>query len=175
MKNNDFSSYVDSLEPLTRLPDLTYLSLEDTSIFGNIEDIFGIPTLRSLYLDDCQIGLNFDRLPDNDTLELLSLNEISILNDPTYNNGDRVSLAEHYDMFEHFPNLKELHLASLKLDSIAFVEKLPLLQYLDITDNNVTSLKPLESLSSFQAVWCGRNTILENLPEDSDILVITTD
>ncbi len=172
---NDFSSYVESLEPLTRLPHLTDLSLEETSVFGNIEEIFGIPTLRSLYLDDCQVGLDFDSLPANENLELLSLSEISILRDPTYNNGDKVSLSEHYDMFERFPNLTELYLASLKLDSIAFVEKLPRLQYLDITDNNVTSLKPLEALSDFRAVWCGRNTILEKLPEDSDILVITED
>lgn len=30
-------------------------------------------------------------------------------------------------------------------------------------------------LSDFQAVWCGQNTILENLPEDSGILVYTTE
>ncbi len=172
---NDFSSYVDSLEPLTRLPNLTTLSLEDTSVFGNIEEIFGIPTLRYLYLDECQVGMDFDSLPNNETLEILSLSDITILKDPSYNNGDAVSLSEHYDMFEHFPNLTELYLASLKLDSIDFVEKLPRLQYLDITDNNVTSLKPLENLSNFQAVWCGQNTILENLPEDSPISVITSD
>ena len=170
---NDFSSYVESLEPLTRLPNLAALSLEDTSVFGNIEEIFGIPTLQYLYLDDCQVGMNFDSLPANETLEVLSLSDITILNDPTYNNGDEVSLSEHLDMFDQFPNLKELYLASLNLDSIDFVEKLPKLQYLDITDNNITSLKPLEALSDFQAVWCGRNTILENLPEDSPILVIT--
>ncbi len=103
------------------------------------------------------------------------MSDISILKDPTYNNGDEVRLSEHLDMFDHFPNLTELHLASLKLDDIAFVEKLPKLQYLDITDNSVTSLKPLESLSDFQAVWCGRNTILENLPEDSPVFVFTED
>lgn len=171
----DFSSYVDSLTPLTQLPNLTALSLEGTPIFGNIEEIFGIPTLQYLYLDDCQVGLNFDSLPTNETLELLSMSDISILKDPTYNNGDEVRLSEHLDMFDHFPNLTELHLASLKLDNIAFVEKLPKLQYLDITDNSVTSLKPLESLSDFQAVWCGRNTILENLPEDSPVFVFTED
>lgn len=172
---NDFSSYVDSLEPLTHLPNLTTLSLEDTSVFGNIEEIFGIPTLRCLYLDECQVGMNFDNIPTNETLEILSMDDITILKDPTYNNGDAVSLSEHYDMFEHFPNLTELYLASLKLDSIDFVEKLPKLQYLDITDNNVTSLKPLESLGDFRTVWCGQNTILENLPEDSPISVITSD
>ena len=172
---NDFSSYVDSLNPLTQLPNLTVLSLEDTSVFGNIEEIFSIPSLRHIYLNECQVGLDFDSLPYNENLETLSLSDISILKDPTYNNGDKVNLSEHYDMFEHFPNLKNLYLASLKLDSIAFVEKLPLLQTLDITDNNVESLKPLESLSDFQAVWCGQNTILEKLPEDTDILVFTNE
>lgn len=172
---NDFSSYVDSLEPLTRLPNLTLLDLEDTPVFGNIEEIFGIPTLQYLYLDDCQVGMDFDNLPTNETLEVLSLNDITILNDPSYNNPDAVSLSAHYDMFEHFPNLTELYVSSLELDSIDFVEKLPRLQYLDITDNNITSLKPLENLSDFRTVWCGQNTILENLPEDSPITVITSD
>lgn len=172
---NDFSSYVSSLEPLTRLPNLTILSLEETSVFGNVEEIFGIPTLNYLYLEDCQIGLDFDNLPTNETLTALSLSDTSILHDPTYNNGNTKSLSDHYDMFDHFPNLTELYLASQQIDSIDFVEKLPSLQYLDITDNNVTSLKPLEQLSDFQAVWCGRNTILENPSEDSDIAVYTTE
>ena len=172
---NDFASYTSSLEPLTHLPNLTLLDLEDTSVFGNIEEIFGIPTLRYLYLDDCQVGMDFGSIPSNETLEILSMNDISILYDPTYNNGDEVALSEHYDMFDRFPNLTELYLESTSIDSIDFVAKLPKLQYLDITDNNVTSLKPLESLSDFQAVWCGQNTILENLPEDSGISVYTTE
>lgn len=169
----DFSSYTDSLSPLTGLPNLTYLSLEETSIFGNVEEIFGIPTLQYLYLDDCQIGMDFDLLPDNESLMILSLNGTTILRDPSYNNGDKVYLSEHYDMFSHFPNLTELYLTSLNLDSIDFVENLPLLQYLDITNNNVTSLKPLETLEDFRAVWCGKNTILENISENSYITVIT--
>ena len=84
-------------------------------------------------------------------------------------------LSQHYDLFGHFPNLTDLYVKSAGLDSIAFVENLPKLQYLDITDNSVTSLMPLASLSDFQAVWCGQNTILENLPEDSNIMVYTTE
>ena len=66
-------------------------------------------------------------------------------------------------------------MASLQLDSIDFVENLPNLQYLDITNNNVTSLKPLEQLKDFETVWCGKNTILENISTDSDIWVIMSD
>ncbi len=172
---NDFSSYTSSLEPLTHLPKLTMLNLNGTSVFGNVEEIFGIPTLQYLYLDDCQVGMDFTAIPTNETLEILSMNDITILIDPTYNNGDRVKLPEHYDMFSHFPNLTELHLESTGIDSIEFVANLPKLQYLNITANNVTSLKPLEGLSDFQAVWCGQNTILENLPESSGISVYTSE
>lgn len=172
---HDFLSYVDSLAPLTSLPNLQTLDLSDTFVFGNIEEIFGIPTLRYLWLDDCQIGLDFEKLPENETLEYLSMDKIRILNDPTYNNGDTIMLSDHYDLFANFPNLISLSLISTQIDSIAFVEVLPRLQYLDITDNNVTSLKPLESLNDFRTVWCGKNTILENLSENSSITVITTD
>ena len=61
---NDFSSYVDSLEPLTRLSKLDTLDLGGTSIFGNVEEIFGIPTLRRLSLDNCQVGMDFDKIPN---------------------------------------------------------------------------------------------------------------
>lgn len=172
---NDFSSLVDSLEPLTQLPKLEILDLSDTHVFGNVEYLFGIPTLKRLYLDDCQLGLDFDKLPQNDTLEVLSMGSMTILKDPSHNNGEYVSLSEHYDMFSHFPSLTELDVASLQLDSIDFVENLPNLQYLDITNNNVTSLKPLEQLKDFETVWCGKNTILENISTDSDIWVIMSD
>lgn len=172
---NDFASLTESLAPLTQLPKLEILDLSETSVFGNMEEIFGIPTLRQLYLDDCQVGLDFNNIPTNETLEILSMNNIRVLVDPSYNSGVTVSLAEHCDMFSHFPNLTELYLTSLQLDNIDFVVSLPHLQYLDITNNNVTSLKPLEALSEFLAVWCGKNTILENLPADSPIWVITSD
>ena len=172
---HDFSSYVDTVEPLLNLPNLTTLDLSDSSIFGNIEDIFNIPTLRYLCLNDCQIGLDFDKISVNETLQFLALNNIRILNDPTYNNGDIVKLSEHYDMFQQFPNLVDVSLVSNQIDSIEFVESLPYLQYLDITNNNVTSLKPLASLENFIAVWCGKNSILEKLPENSPVIVFTTE
>ena len=101
------------------------------------------------------------------------MNDISILKDPTYNNGDKIYLSEHYELFGCFPSLIVLQLRSDRIDSLDFVENLPLLQYLEITDNSVTSLKPLEALPNFQMVWCGKNTILEGVSEDSGIQVST--
>lgn len=170
---NDFASLTESVEPLTHLPKLEILDLSETSIFGNMEEIFGIPTLRQLYLDNCQVGMDFTQIPTNANLEILSMNDIRVLVDPSYNSGVKVNVGEHSDMFNHFPNLKELYAASLQLENIDFVANLPYLQYLDIRNNSVTSLKPLEALSDFRTVWCGQNTILEPLPTDSPIWVIT--
>lgn len=171
---HDFASMTESLTPLTQLPALESLDLSETYVFGDITEIFSIPNLYYLNLSDCRVGIDFDNLPDNDMLEYLCLDGVTILKGPDYNNGSYDSINAHCDMFEHFPNLIELYAQNLKLDNIDFVENLPYLRYLDITNNNVTSLKPLESLSDFRAVWCGKNTILENVSESSKITVITS-
>ena len=157
------------LEPLTRLP-LEYLDLSESYMFGNMEEVFGIPTLQYLYLDKATGVIDFDKVPYNDNLIVLSMNGLRI-NPEAYNNTERINLSSHYDFFDHFPNLENLQLAGMKIDNIEFVENLPQLVYLDITNNNVTSLKPLENLSYFRKVLCGQNTILEWMSEDSGIEV----
>ncbi len=176
---HEFSSATNSLEPLTRLPKLEVLDLSETNVYGSINEIFSIPTLYYLNLSDCRIALNLDNKPESEYLENLILDNASISDADAEGydgwNHETVHLSEHYDLFDGFPNLTILSLTSMGIDSIEFVEKLPRLQYLDITDNNVTSLKPLENLPDFRTVWCAENTILENLPEDSAIEVITSD
>ena len=175
---HDFGSATESLEPLTRLPKLEALDLSGTDVFGSVNEIFGIQSLYYLDLSDCRIALDFDALPTNESLECLLLDNVSITDagaeDYDRWNRQPVKLSEHYDMFRHFPNLTDLYLKATEIDSLAFVESLPKLQYLDITDNYVTSLKPLAALPDFQTVWCAGNTILETLPENSSINVITS-
>lgn len=157
-----------SLESLSSLP-LYQLDMTGSHVFGNMEMVFGIPTLEYLYLDRVSGVIDFDNVPDNESLWTLSMNGFKIKTEAYGGSND--SLSNHYDLFEHFPNLEQLSVASTDIDSIEFVEKLPYLWYLDITENRVTSLKPLEFLPDFWRVDCGGNTILETLPEDSYIYV----
>lgn len=146
---------LESIDFILSLPKLTSLSLEDVAISCRAEGLLGIPTLRNLYLNDCRIGLDFDRMPTNEELEVLSLNRIALLEDPAREDGNRVSLSEHCDIFAGFPNLTELHLVSLELEDIGFVEKLPHLQYLDITGNPVKDMGPVENLKELQGIGYG--------------------
>ena len=124
-------------------------------------------------MDDCQVGIDFNAVAPSPNLEVLSMCDVRILRDPSYNNGDKIYLSEHYEFFDNFPNLTELYVSSANLDSIDFVANMPGLRFLDISDNSVTSLTPLLQLEDFNTVWCGQNTILENIPEDSGIRVYT--
>ncbi|HBA47748.1 MAG TPA: hypothetical protein DCZ91_08100 [Lachnospiraceae bacterium] len=155
-----FSTTVESLTPLTGLSKLTSLHLQDVTVNGNIEEVFGIPSLKSLCLDRCRVGIDFAQLPVNGNLEVLSMNGIRIVSNPGEEGAEEVRLSEHYELFDCFPNLTELYLKSLGLEDIAFTEKLPRLQHLDIRDNPVTSLKELQKLKDIRTVWYGGGTIV---------------
>lgn len=156
---------------LAELPDLYYLDLTDSYIFGNMEEVFGLPSLQYLYLQETTGVIDFDKLPYNDNLLILYMSGLDIKVEAW--GQDRQKLKDHYDMFEHFPNVEELYLADTGIDSLDFVTSLPNLQYLNIIQNYVTSLKPLESLDNFYTVLCGDNSILEYVSEESGIYVDT--
>lgn len=156
---------------LAELPDLYYLDLTESYIFGNMEEVFGLPSLQYLYLQETTGVIDFDSLPYNDNLLILYMSGLDIKVDAW--GQDRQALKDHYDMFEHFPNVEELYLADTGIDSLDFVTSMPNLQYLNIVQNYVTSLKPLESLDNFYTVLCGDNSILEYVSEESGIYVDT--
>jgi len=146
---------LESIDFVEKMPKLMSLSLEDVEIADWAEGLFGIPTLRYLYLNGCRLGLDFDRMPENEKLEVLSLNGIVLLEDPADRDSGRVSLSEHCDIFDGFPNLRELYLISMDLEDIGFVEQLPHLQYLDITGNPVRNLEPAENLKELRGIGYG--------------------
>ena len=90
----------------------------------------------------------------------------------TYLDYDEVSLAEHMDFLGKFPNLEELYTQGNQLTDVTFAGNLPLLKKLDITDNYVTDLRPLEKLSNLETVWCGENSISQggNLAEGITVI-----
>ena len=156
---------------LAELPDLYYLDLTESYIFGNMEEVFGLPSLQYLYLQETTGVIDFEQLPYNDNLLILYMSGLDIKVDAW--GQDRQKLKDHYDMFANFPNVEELYLADTGIDSLDFVTSMPNLQYLNIIQNYVTSLKPLEGLDSFQTVLCGDNSILEYVSEESGIYVDT--
>lgn len=155
-----FSTAADSLDPLTEMPKLTSFNLQNVVIDSDIRRVFDISSLKSLHLDHCRVGLDFSTVQVNENLEILSMNGISFINRSADGEAQEEKLQGHYEFFDCFPNLTELYLESLGLEDIAFVEKLPRLQHLDIRDNPVTSLRELQKLEEIETVWYGGGTIV---------------
>jgi uncharacterized repeat protein (TIGR02543 family) len=68
----------------------------------------------------------------------------------TYLDYDEVALADHMDFVGKFPNLEELYLQGNKLTDVTCAESLPQLTKLDVTDNYITDLRPLQKLIKLQ-------------------------
>lgn len=170
---DDSGSYTDNLHPLTKLENLKILDISNTYVFGNVEELFSIQGLETLVMDKCRVGMDFEKIQKNENLKILHMNDITILNydipESTENyfrpDGKEVNLSEHLDLFLNFPNIEELYIAGNEVDNLEFAAKLTKLERLDISNNSLSSLKPLASLQYLDIVWCRKNTII-----DSDIL-----
>lgn len=169
------------LDSLTSLTNLKKLDISSMMVYGNVEDIFAIPGLEELDISDCSFGLDFDNIPENKSLKRLYMSRVSfwgniqVLQDGfiTYLDYDELPVADYISFVSKFPNMEELYLQGNKLTDVTFTESLPLLKKLDVTDNYITDLRPLQKLTRLEIVWCGENSISRevNLGEKVNVVL----
>lgn len=172
---------IPDLYVLNQMKSLKSLDISDLSLYGDVEYIFGIPTLEELNISDCSFGLNFDQMPGNENLKILNMNRLEVwaniyveFTGPiTSLDYDEVNINTKIDFFRKFPNLEELYMQSTKLTDVEFTKDLPQLKKLDITDNYVTDLRPLSKLPYLDTVWCGENSISQGLDLGKKVKVIS--
>lgn len=164
----DMSCNSSDLEPIMGLTQLETINLSNSYIWGNVEGLLKLPNLKELNLNDCTAGFDMKNLAENQSLEILRMNNVILkaLNngkwDYNANNENNIHLSDYSDMFHYYPNLKELYLAGNQLDNIDFTWNMGELMVLDITDNYVTNLMPLALLPKFDVVMCASNPIAED-------------
>lgn len=173
----DMSGYYISFEPVTSLPKLQYLSINESTAYADAAVLLGIPTLTEFYMEDCTIGFNVDQVVTNENLAILNMNHVSLhpISSGEYgslHDTEELTLANHTDLFSRFPNLQELYLESAYLEDLSFVSQnnLMYLEVLDIADNYVTDLSPLADLGYLHTVFCEDNPIADTAGLD-DLLV----
>lgn len=178
---DDSASLLTNLTPFTKLPALECLDISNTKVAGNIEEIFDIPTLYELYMDNCNVCIDFSKIQDNENLEILSMNNIIVMEyglneygDTDIYNSKKVDINEGLDFFiQKFPYLSELYIAGDGITNLDFVEYLPFLEAIDVSDNYISSLAPLKELPDLSVVWCKDNTITDGYDLGTDVYVIT--
>ena len=172
---------IPDLDVLLGMNSLKSLDISGMSLYGNVQNIFGIPSLEKLDVSDCSFGLDFDAMPSNDNLRILYMDRMELWEDIqvsydgmiTYLDYEDVLLSDHIDFLDKFPNLEELYMQDNKLTDVTFTEKLPNLTKLDITGNYVTDMRPLSNLEHLEVVWCGENSISQGMDLGEDVIVVS--
>ncbi len=160
-------SYFGKLSAIEKLPSLERLDLQGTVTYEDLSGFFNMPNLRELNLNDIECEIDFDRIPQNPSLEILHMSHVTLYenveidsSDGFYAIGyDDVALGDHLDFFSRFPSLKELYLRENGLTDLSFAQNLPTLEILDISNNYITKLSPLTGLPSLRKVICGDNPL----------------
>lgn len=163
------SLYDMSLEPsvidsVMKLTNLTSICLDDSHVWGNVEELLSLPNLMEFHMSDCVAGFDVTNLTPNSSLLLIDLNQSQLraLKDGKWDYNDNsniLSLAKNTDIFKNYENLQELYISKHEIDSVQFAASLPHLRVLDITDNYVTDLTPLAILPNLECVMCYNNPI----------------
>lgn len=171
---------IPGLDVLYEMDSLNSLDISGMSLYGNVENIFGIPTLEKLDVSDCSFGLDFDAMPSNDNLKILNMNRLQLWENIqvdydgaiTYLDYDDVLLKDHAEVLGNFPNLEELYMQGNKMTELEFTSALPKLKKLDFTGNYITDMRPLKNLEHLEIVWCGENAVSQGMDLGEDVIVI---
>lgn len=157
------SSYgnAEHLEALCALPNLEVLDLHNAELLCDATDLFCIPTLKELNLNQSQIGLDPTRKIENSALKVLRLNEVQFGENISFSDYygvrmfhiDDIEIKRCYEFLSQFTNLEELYMQSDKLETVEFMRDFAKLRVLDITDNYVTDLSPLEGLTNLTELY----------------------
>lgn len=177
---DDSSSLITNLTPFTKLPALECFDISNTKVFGNVEEIFDIPTLYELYMDNCKVCIDFSKIQGNNNLEVLSMNNITVMEyelnqygSVDTSNGKKADINDGLNTaMQKFPQLMELYVAGDGITSLDFVAELPWLWKIDVSDNYISSLAPLKSLTELSVVWCKDNTITDGYDLGENVYVI---
>lgn len=165
-------------EALKSLPNLEVVDISGVSLLQDMTFLFELPTMKELYIRDSKIGMYPDEIAQNDSLKILDISYSSFVTNlnvssqgvVTFADYDKLEFADYQQMLEAFTGLEELYARGNNIDSLGFTSNYPSLKILDISDNYVKDLSPLDSLGQLEIVYCSDNPIA-NKPEVSYVIV----
>lgn len=168
----DSSVSPEMLRQLSEIEGLESLDLYSSFLWGDISPIIAMPNLKELNLKYASFMLDTDNLPVNENLRVLNLSNavISKANADQWADREDIEIEKLQEALTRLNGLEVLMAENLTLNSVAFAEEMENLKLLDISDNYVTSLAPLENLSRLQAVVCETNPLSDTAGLD-DIMI----
>lgn len=166
--------YMDKLDFLEKLTQLKSIRLNELEIYENIDFIFNLPSIGSIEIDSCSFGLDAGKVNKNDNIKKLSVNSSRLLvNFSTADYGDRGNFNDISAFIGNFENLEELSVQYMELENVDFALGLKKLRNLDITDNIINDISPLNKLDNLRIIRCGGNALNDDVTLSNDAQILT--
>lgn len=165
---------------VNQIPGLISLDLSGISTYEDISGLFMLPTLQELYLNGMECEIKFSNIQPNERLKVLEMDGVKLYTNVKVSGGggivyvdyDKVTLDENTDFLKNFPGLVSLSLADNMLTQLNFAPVLVNLEALDINENYVTKLRPLEALPKLKEVNCAGNPVENYRVLNDSVLII---
>lgn len=177
------STYSDPvhISRLKEFAELEVLDISDLEISEDCSIIFDLPKLRELNMNESHLCVQMGQVQNKNQLEIIRADHVRLVsNIQSYSEGfitmvdyDELSLEDLWKILSMSPNLKELYLKKNEIQSIEPVEQFEKLNVLDITDNYVKELAPLNQLKQFETVYCADNPVADQQSLAEQIVVVS--
>ncbi|MDE7253248.1 MAG: hypothetical protein K2O32_09955 [Acetatifactor sp.] len=175
----DMSVYDGFLDEIYKMSSLETIDLTDSFVWDDISVIFQVPTIKWVYLNDAEVGLDVSKMTPCLLVEELDMTGTKLrklLEDGSWDywgqdSDKKIALQDIPEFFEYFPNLRMLYIPGHELEDVSFLSGMAELNYLDVSDNYITDLSPLKGLPWLDVVVCKDNP-LHNREGMEDVLLI---
>lgn len=147
---------------LSDMPNLEDIYLNNVHEVKGLEKIFNLPQLKKLYIGYSGFEIDFEHISGNSILEKLEICDCTF---------GQEQLKDNMDIFKGFPALKNVRINGAELNDVEFVRYLPELEQLDIIDNYVSDVTPLNLCKNLKELWCGKNAIVDEPKLNGDVVI----
>jgi len=171
LKINTSYGTLENSSKLSGLTSLEKIDISDSSLMSDVSIFFTLPNLREVNFSNATVGLEVYNVPKNTNVKIINLSDAKIVTNIQMARESFVSMVDYdaLNFTEYLPALcdcegiEELYLKGNGVDSLDFSGFMPELRILDISDNYVTDLTPLQYNSKLEIVYVKDNPISQGM------------
>ena len=141
--------------------------------YSDISPLFNLSSLDSIDIDtENAVHISPENIVDNPHLKELNLYEIKYMYKDSLDDRREIKIGDIAEILNKFTALERLIIRTQGISDLSFVQYMPDLSYIDISDNYVQDISPLVGLTNLKVVVCPKNQIANEqlLPDTVTVL-----
>ena len=128
--------------------------------YTDISPLLNLNSLESIEIDtENAVHISPENIADNSHLKELNLYEIKYMYKDSLDDRREIKIGDIAEILNKFTALERLTLRTQGISDLSFVQYMPDLGYIDISDNYVQDISPLVDLTNLKVVVCPKNQI----------------